>query len=252
MASGNARIVPPQPLGSSCSEGTPNFAELERIREAYARRQRSMPALRYSPVDRAHAFEMRELEKRFFQLLRSGNAIPLAEQRILDVGCGDARWLRVLGAFGALPQNLAGIDLLPERIDVARKLCSPLIALQCGDASRLPCSDSSFDILISFTVFSSIRDSALKAALAAEMLRVLRPGGFVFWYDFRVNNPRNPDVRGISRREVEALFSGCRIELELITLAPPLARFVSGSDALIKTLSRVRFLRTHYFGTIAK
>ena len=30
-----------------------------------------------------------------------------------------------------------------------------------------------------------------------EMARVLQPGGAVLWYDLRVNNPRNPDVRRV-------------------------------------------------------
>jgi ubiquinone/menaquinone biosynthesis C-methylase UbiE len=116
----------------------------------------------------------------------------------------------------------------------------------------LPFADSSFDILLSFTLFSSIRVPAMKASLAAEMLRVLRTGGFVLWYDFRVNNPRNPDVSGITKREVEVLFRGRRVELERITLAPPLARLVAWSSPLLNALSSARFLRTHYFGLVAK
>ena len=252
IASGNVRIVPPQTTGSSCSPGAPNFAELQRIREAYARRQRSIPASRYSPLDRAHVFQTDELKRSLVRLLRRRSATSLAEARILDVGCGDGRWLRVLGEFGAKPQDLTGIDLLPERIDLARQLCSPLTTLVCGDASSLPFADSSFDILLSFTLFSSIRESALKASLAGEMLRVLRMGGFVLWYDFRVNNPRNPDVSGITKREVEALFSGRRVELERITLVPPLARLVAWNNPLLNALSSARFLRTHHFGLVAK
>jgi SAM-dependent methyltransferase len=252
LASGNDRIVPPQPAGSSCSPDGPTIAELQRIREAYARRRRSIPASRYSPFDRAHVFQTDELKRSLGRLLWRRGATSLAEARVLDVGCGDGRWLRVLGEFGAQPQNLTGIDLLPERIDLARQLCSPLTTLVCDDASTLPFDDSSFDILLSFTLFSSIRDPALKASLAAEMLRVLRTGGFVLWYDFRVNNPRNPDVGGVTKREVETLFSGRRVELERITLAPPLARLVAWNKALLNTLSSARFLRTHYFGSVKK
>jgi SAM-dependent methyltransferase len=252
LGGGNVRIVPPQPPPPSCSPGGLIPEELQRIREAYARRQRSIPASRYSTFDRAHVFQADELKRSLVRLLRRRNATHLAERRILDVGCGDARWLRVFGEFGAEPHNLTGIDLLPERIGRARKLCSPLTRLLCGDASSLPFADSSFDILVSFTVFSSILDAALKVSLAEEMLRVLQPGGFVLWYDFRVNNPRNPDVSGITKREVESLFSGGRVELEPITLAPPLARVFAWSNPLLNALSSARFLRTHYFGSITK
>jgi ubiquinone/menaquinone biosynthesis C-methylase UbiE len=251
IACENLSIVPLQSPGSSCSPG-PNLSELQRIREAYARRQQSIPASRYSPLDRAHVFQTDELKRSLLRLLRRRSATSLAETRILDVGCGDGRWLRVLGEFGAQPQNLSGIDLLQKRIDLARQLCPPLTTLICGDASILPFADLSFDILLSFTAFSSIQHPALKMSLAAEMLRVLRTGGFVLWYDFRVNNPGNPDVGGITKSEVESLFSGHRVELERITLAPPLARLVAWSNPLLKALSSVRFLRTHYFGSITK
>ncbi|HEY4740923.1 MAG TPA: class I SAM-dependent methyltransferase [Candidatus Acidoferrales bacterium] len=252
IAGGNVGIAPPEPPGSSCSPGAAKLSELQRIREAYARRQRSIPTSRYSPLDRAHVFQTDELKTSLLRLLRRRIAISLAEARILDVGCGDGRWFRVLGEFGAQPQNLSGIDLLPERIELARQLCSPLTTLICGDASTLPFADSSFDILLSFTAFSSIQDPALKSSLAAEMLRVLHPGGFILWYDFCVNNPRNFDVSGIPRREVERLFSGRRVELERITLAPPLARLLAWSNPLLKALSSARFLCTHYFGSITK
>jgi hypothetical protein len=55
------------------------------------------------------------------------------------------------------------------------------------------------------------------------MLRVLRPGGRILWYDFFRNNPTNPNVRGVGAAEIRALFPGRRIELRRVTLAPPLA-----------------------------
>ena len=34
------------------------------------------------------------------------------------------------------------------------------------------------------------------------MIGRLAPGGGVLWYDFTVNNPRNPDVRGVPMKRV--------------------------------------------------
>jgi hypothetical protein len=44
------------------------------------------------------------------------------------------------------------------------------------------------------------------------MMRVLRPGGLIALYEFRMNNPRSPRVRGVSLRSLERLFPGCRID----------------------------------------
>jgi len=55
----------------------------------------------------------------------------------------------------------------------------------------------------------------------------VRPGGGVLWYDFTVNNPRNPDVRGVPIRRVRALFPQGRMQAQRVTLAPPIARAVT-------------------------
>ena len=56
-----------------------------------------------------------------------------------------------------------------------------------------------------FTVFSSILNDSVRKQIAAEMLRVAKPGGGVLWFDLRVNNPRNPNVRGVTA----ARFANC-------------------------------------------
>ena len=125
--------------------------------------------------------------------------------------------------------------------------------LHLGDARRLPWPAARFDVVSQFTVFTSILDPAVKRAVASEMLRVLKPGGVVLWYDFRYNNPRNPMVKGIEADEIRALFPDCRVDLERVTLAPPVARAVvplSFIAALL--LQKIPFLRTHYLGIIQK
>jgi hypothetical protein len=93
----------------------------------------------------------------------------------------------------------------------------------------------------------------MKQAMAAEMLRVLRPGGAVLWYDLRVNNPRNSAVRAISLEEIAALFPGCTVEAERHTLAPPLARaIVPHSEAVAVLLERIPALRSHNLVWIGK
>ena len=42
----------------------------------------------------------------------------------------------------------------------------------------------SFDLLLQSPVFTSILDQAMKERVAAEMMRVSKPGGLILWYDF--------------------------------------------------------------------
>jgi SAM-dependent methyltransferase len=122
-----------------------------------------------------------------------------------------------------------------------------------GTASKLPWPDESFDLVSQFTVFTSVLNSELKQMIAQEMQRVLRPGGCVLWFDFRFDNPRNRNVRGIRSAEIHSLFKGCHVRLLPVLLAPPLARMVAGwCWPLAELLHTLRPLRTHHAGLIWK
>ena len=85
------------------------------------------------------------------------------------------------------------------------------------------------------------------------MLRVVKPHGLILWYDFHMNNPKNPDVRGVKEPEIRQLFANCHIQLRLITLAPPLLRNLAPYSWLACAfLERIKIFNTHYLGTIQK
>ena len=154
--------------------------------------------------------------------------------------------------YGALPENLSGIDLLPDRINRGRQLSSNL-DLRTGNAEHLPYDDGSFDMVSVFTVFTSILDMRMKQRVAKEMLRVLTDGGVILWYDYQVNSPGNRDVRGVGKKEIRDLFPTCDIHLRKTTLAPPLARLIVPlSWMLASMLEKIPLLRTHYLGVIHK
>ncbi len=154
--------------------------------------------------------------------------------------------------WGADPAALCGIDLSAARIEHARQRI-PQADLRAGSASELPWPAQSFDLVTQFTVFTSILDPALKRAVAAEMVRILKPDGAILWFDFRVNNPANSHVRGIPAREIRSLFAGCEIALASALLAPPLGRLIARwSWTLAELLHALPFFRTHYVGLIRK
>jgi ubiquinone/menaquinone biosynthesis C-methylase UbiE len=220
-------------------------SEADRILEELRRREREVPGDFYS-LDRPANRFLREGQKR--ALLKALEEVgPLAGKRVLEVGCGSGNWLEMLS--GA---TLAGIELDPGRAARAAERF-PGADIRAGDASRLPWASGSFDVVLQSTVFSSILDPGMRRAVASEMLRVLAPDGAILWYDFFADNPANPHVRGVRKREIAALFPGCKLSLRRATLAPPLARrIVPLSWKLAALLESLRVLDTHYFGVIRR
>jgi ubiquinone/menaquinone biosynthesis C-methylase UbiE len=226
-------------------------AEEARIRAAYAKRQESDS--RYSWFSPGHLFMVQQRERRLLTLLRRYGFAALESKTVLDVGCGTGQWLRDFVKWGALPENMTGIDLLADRVSRARRLCPAAVRLQCASAAQLPFANERFDLVFQSTVFTSILDSDLKRRVAAEMMRVIKPDGLILWYDYHVNNPWNNDVRGVKRREIYQLFPECRIDLERITLLPPLARLLAPYSYLASCLlEKFPPLCTHYLGVIQK
>ena len=225
--------------------------EETRIREAYAKREK-LGSL-YSCFNTGNLFISQDRERKLLRLLKRRGFASLDTKKILDVGCGRGYWLREFGRFGARPENLIGIDLMHEDVAEGKRLSPAGIRLECGNAAHLDFADESFDLVLQFTVFTSILDPVLKQRVAAEMVRVLKSDGLIVWYDFHTNNPWNPDVRGVKKQEIIRLFPDCRIRLQRLTLAPPIARLVAPYSWLAcELLQAIPWFRTHYLGAITK
>jgi ubiquinone/menaquinone biosynthesis C-methylase UbiE len=193
-----------------------------------------------------------ERQRALAALLQSRGLLPLAGSTVLEIGCASGEILMSLPRLGARPEQLHGIDLVAERIAIARARY-PGVDFQVGNAESLAFEDASFDFIVMFTVFSSILDATMARHVAAEAWRVLKPGGAVIWYDFRVGNPGNRSVRGMTKRDIASLFPDCAMDLRSLTLLPPLARrFGRATAVLYPLLARVPMLRTHYLGLLFK
>jgi SAM-dependent methyltransferase len=216
--------------------------EVERLRRTYAARATrqdwdgTQPGNRMILAERARAVAA---------LLGRHGFVPLAGRPVLEIGCSHGGVLASLLGLGARPEDLLGVDLLADRVAEARRR-HPTLRFEVANAEELPFPAARFDLVLAFTVFSSILDDAMARRVSAEVRRVLRPGGALLWYDFRVDNPRNPDVRGIPPARLAALFPDLRGERRTLTVAPPLARRLGRlTPVAYPLLAALPPLRTH-------
>lgn len=183
-------------------------------------------------------------------MLKRADVFPRAGGECLEVGFGSLGWLGELVTWGLRESDLHGIELDPVRARKAREIL-PGADLRLGDASQIPWADEFFELVVVSTVFTSILDVAVRQMVAGEITRVLAPGGAMLWYDFAVNNPSNPNVRKVGRRELRELFPELSGTIRSVTLAPPLARFVAPRSWVAATLlEALPLLRTHLIAVL--
>jgi len=128
----------------------------------------------------------------------------------------------------------------------------PSADIKQADAQAIPFPDGAFDLVLAFTLLSSVVDPAARQRVAAEVARVTAPGGLIVIYDFWIN-PFNRRTRSLKRPEVERLFAGHVIDFRAVTLAPPLVRLLAGRRGgwvAATVLEMLPFLRTHFLAAV--
>jgi SAM-dependent methyltransferase len=118
--------------------------------------------------------------------------------QVLDFGCGVGNTTRALGQQLSAA-TLTGFDLSHRSIEVAERLTAEeersRFRFVAGDDGGLPWEDASFDAAFTSCVFHHITP-ADRPRWAAELARVLRPGGSLFVFE---HNPFNPLTRRVVR-----------------------------------------------------
>jgi len=124
----------------------------------------------------------------------------------------------------------------------------PISLILEGNALDLN-SEKMFDIVFQSTAFTSILNEKFKREIALKMMRMVKHNGIIRWYEFKFNNPKNQDVKGISKSEIKELFKEAKeIEFFNVTLAPPIGRKIGKYYPFINFL--FPFLRTHLITVI--
>lgn len=223
-----------------------NQSEQDRIRDVYRAWHGGKPVPEYA-WHRAEVMEQVASQNRVIgQLLAATLGPDLASVGALDVGCGTGRFLRQLIGWGAQPGNLLGTEYQQDRLDEARLRTAAGVRWHLGDLDFAEAK--TFDLVAASTVFSSILDESARTALAIEMWRVLKPGGWCLIFDFRYNNPTNPNVRKVTLSQLRAYWPTTVHHYQTVQLAPPIARRLARAPRLLTELlvTLMPALRSHF------
>jgi ubiquinone/menaquinone biosynthesis C-methylase UbiE len=223
------------------------LTEQERIREVYRSYEQGGRDRIWDTRNRGFARLSHDRDLRLRDLL--ARSLPGRSGSLLDIGCGNGSLLAMV--HERWPDvRLAGLDLLPDRIDEARGN-APEAELIVGSADALPFGDASFDVVTAITLMSSLPSESMETAAAHEIARVLRPGGWLVWFDLRYDNPWNEAVHGLDAKRLAMLFPAWTQELRSSTLLPPLARRLGpATPVLYPLLEFVPPLRSHLIGRL--
>jgi ubiquinone/menaquinone biosynthesis C-methylase UbiE len=139
------------------------------------------------------------------------------------------------------PENVTGIDIRSDQVQSAAHFL-PQARFVAGDASAMGFDDDTFDLVYESTMFATLPDDALSGAIAREMIRVCRPGGYLLLVDWWMPKIGDPEYKALTRGRLKSLFlNSNKVELLGIrrgAIVPPLGRLLS------KWLPSLYFLTT--------
>ena len=125
--------------------------EADAVAERYARRQ---DAGRYSLLRPEVMHAVQERQRAMVWRFAQAGLADLSRLHLLEVGCGAGGNLLELLRLGFAPAHLSGIELLPERLALARAVLPEAVRLSGGDALQAAVASQSLDIVFVSTVFS--------------------------------------------------------------------------------------------------
>jgi ubiquinone/menaquinone biosynthesis C-methylase UbiE len=107
---------------------------------------------------------------------------------VLDVGCGTGTNLMLYHEAGC---NVFGIDLSPTMVEVAQKKLGDRAEIRIGDASKMPYSDDSFDLVTGYFTLHEM-PSQIRPAVISEMARVVKHDGRILLIDYHLGSIHFP------------------------------------------------------------
>lgn len=151
--------------------------------------------------DTVHLHESDEKNRFSIQLYhRLAKTINLKDKHILEVGCGRGGGISYISRYFS-PQRALGIDLNAKAAKFGNKNYNVKgLSFMQGDAQNLNLPDESFDAV--FNVESSHRYPKIEDFFN-EVYRVLKPGGYFLYTDFRSKDEMDDLLAVLSKYEFD-------------------------------------------------
>ena len=154
---------------------------------------------------------------------------PIKGKTVLEVGSGRGGGAHyVAGTFQ--PASYTGMDIAQSAVDLANKIhVLPNLRFIKGSAENIPLADNSVDVVLNV---ESCHAYGSVDKFLAEVLRVLKPGGYLLLVDFR-------DVKNMDLLRHQLKNSGMQM-LQEEDIAPNVVKAMEAEDEMkkerIKTL----------------
>jgi SAM-dependent methyltransferase len=102
--------------------------------------------------------------------------------RVLEIGVGHGHELAKFSQLNIPGGRLYGIDLVINRI-IQAEVIYPYFNYSQQDGTKLAFENETFDVVYQITCLMHLPTKMLQLAVCQEMVRVLKPGGIVIWWD---------------------------------------------------------------------
>lgn len=118
--------------------------------------------------------------QRFWHTIRFreiGRFIPPTKGKILDIGCADGTFTKVI-LENSMAKKIVGVDVLSSSVAYARKRFarSKKLSFQVADAHELPFKDKEFDAVFCLETLEHVEEPK---KVISEIHRVLKDNGYI-------------------------------------------------------------------------
>lgn len=109
--------------------------------------------------------------------------VDLSGKRVVEVGSGRGGGASYIARYHH-PSSMVGMDFSSRAIELSKRLHCDVsgLSFQQGDAEQMPFDSNSFDVVLNV---ESSHCYGNMAAFVSEVVRVLKPGGYLAWVDIR-------------------------------------------------------------------
>lgn len=157
----------------------------------------------YSPQDASQIpvlHEDDEINRYCIQLYHHvASAVEVCGREVLEVGSGRGGGADYIKRY-LEPAHMVGVDFSNKAVNLCRKHYSNVgLSFETGDAEHLPFNDQSFDVVVNIEsshCYGSMTD------FLAQVKRVLKPGGYFVFADFRNREQLDELKKQLDRTEM--------------------------------------------------